>query len=95
VQVLCCGREKGELRDVRPVQEKGRGDGESNSDGGAVREGLSWWRQGARNGDRGESEDEEGYRIREEAWRARGKVEASCGFKRVRRGFPGYWTRRS
>lgn len=77
------------------MQEEGRGDGESNGDGGAVREGLSWWRQGAGNGDRSESEDEEGYRIREEAWRPRRKVEASCGCKRVWRGVAGYWTRRS
>lgn len=67
------------------MQEEGRGDGESDADGGAVREGLSRRRQGSRHGDRGESEDEEGNRFREEAWRARRKVEASRGFERVRR----------
>lgn len=77
------------------MQEEGGGDGESDGNGGAVREGLFGRGQGAGNGDRSESEDEEGDRVREEARGFGGKIEAFGRSEGVRRRSAGSRDRRS
>lgn len=65
--VLRQRREARELGGVREVRTEGGGDGQPDVDGWAVRERFSWRNEGVRDGDWGESEDEEGHWFREEA----------------------------
>lgn len=76
------------------MQEEGCRDGESDGDGGAVREGVFGRRQSVGNGDRGESEDEESHGVREEARGIGWEVEENFDREGIWGGIAGHWDRR-